>query len=225
MQSQEVAIKPTVKVVLKSDAEILDEVVVVAYGTAKKGSLTGAVASIKSDDMDKLPVTSFEKALQGLSPGLQISSTSGQPGSATQVRVRGIGSMSASSSPLYVIDGVAIESENLSKVANEDSYGTSANPLSNLNPNDIESISVLKDASAASLYGSRAANGVILITTKQGTKGQAKVNFKAQTSFSKLPTNGYDLMNASEHYALYYGGFLCSKYKKWNVCYCCLCCC
>ncbi len=214
MQSQEVAIKPTVKVVLKSDAEILDEVVVVAYGTAKKGSLTGAVASIKSDDMDKLPVTSFEKALQGLSPGLQISSTSGQPGSATQVRVRGIGSMSASSSPLYVIDGVAIESENLSKVANEDSYGTSANPLSNLNPNDIESISVLKDASAASLYGSRAANGVILITTKQGTKGQAKVNFKAQTSFSKLPTNGYDLMNASEHYALYYGGFYAQNIKN-----------
>ena len=214
MQSQEVGIKPTLKVVLKADAELLDEVVVVAYGTAKKGSLTGAVASIKADDMAKVPGTSFEKALQGLSPGLQISSTSGQPGSATQVRVRGIGSMSASSSPLYVIDGVAIESKNLSKVANEDSYGTSANPLSSLNPNDIESVTVLKDASAASLYGSRAANGVILITTKQGSRGEAKVSFKAQTSFSQLPSNGYDLMSASEHYGLYYGGFYSQNIAK-----------
>ncbi len=216
MQTQEVAIKPTVNVVLKADAQNLDEVVVVAYGTAKKGSITGSVASIKSDDMKKLPVTSFEKALQGLSPGLQISSTSGQPGSATQVRVRGIGSISASSSPLYVIDGVAIESKNLSKVANEDSYGTSANPLSNLNPNDIESISILKDASAASLYGSRAANGVIVITTKQGQNGKAKVNFKAQTSFSKLPTNGYNLLNGKEHYALYYGGFYSQNIKAFQ---------
>ena len=206
MVTQEVTIRPNLKIVLKSNAQVTDEVVVVAYGTAKKASLTGAVASIKSGDMDKVPVTSFEKALQGLSPGLQISSISGQPGSATQVRLRGIGSMSASSSPLYVIDGVAIESSNLSKIANDD-YGTSANPLSNLNPNDIESVTILKDASAASLYGSRAANGVILITTKQGVKGEAKVNFKAQTSFSKLPSGGYDLMNASEHYALYYGGF------------------
>ena len=207
MQTQEVAVAPSLRVILKSDSEILDEVTVIAYGTAKKNSLTGSVATIKSSDMEKLPVTSFEKALQGLSPGLQIASVSGQPGSSTQVRIRGIGSMSASSTPLYVIDGVAIEAANLSEVANTSKYGTSANPLSNLNPNDIESITILKDASAASLYGSRAANGVILITTKQGKKGQAKVSFKAQMSSSKLPSGGYDLMNASEHYALYYGGF------------------
>ena len=173
MQTQEVAVAPSLRVILKSDSEILDEVTVIAYGTAKKNSLTGSVATIKSSDMEKLPVTSFEKALQGLSPGLQIASVSGQPGSSTQVRIRGIGSMSASSTPLYVIDGVAIEAANLSEVANTSKYGTSANPLSNLNPNDIESITILKDASAASLYGSRAANGVILITTKQGKKGQA----------------------------------------------------
>lgn len=207
MQTQEVAVAPSLRVILKSDSEILDEVTVIAYGTAKKDSLTGSVATIKSSDMEKLPVTSFEKALQGLSPGLQIASVSGQPGSSTQVRIRGIGSMSASSTPLYVIDGVAIEAANLSEVANTSKYGTSANPLSNLNPNDIESITILKDASAASLYGSRAANGVILITTKQGKKGQAKVSFKAQMSSSKLPSGGYNLMNASEHYALYYGGF------------------
>lgn len=207
MQTQEVAVAPSLRVILKSDSEILDEVTVIAYGTAKKDSLTGSVATIKSSDMEKLPVTSFEKALQGLSPGLQIASVSGQPGSSTQVRIRGIGSMSASSTPLYVIDGVAIEAANLSEVANTSKYGTSANPLSNLNPNDIESITILKDASAASLYGSRAANGVILITTKQGKKRQAKVSFKAQMSSSKLPSGGYNLMNASEHYALYYGGF------------------
>ena len=207
MQTQEVAVAPSLRVILKSDSEILDEVTVIAYGTAKKNSLTGSVATIKSSDMEKLPVTSFEKALQGLSPGLQIASVSGQPGSSTQVRIRGIGSMSASSTPLYVIDGVAIEAANLSEVANTSKYGTSANPLSNLNPNDIESITILKDASAASLYGSRAANGVILITTKQGKKGQAKVSFKAQMSSSKLPSGGDNLMNASEHYALYYGGF------------------
>lgn len=95
--------------------------------------------------------------------------------------------MSASSTPLYVIDGVAIEAANLSEVANTSKYGTSANPLSNLNPNDIESITILKDASAASLYGSRAANGVILITTKQGKKGQAKVSFKAQNVIFQTP--------------------------------------
>ena len=155
---KEVAVAPSLRVILKSDSEILDEVTVIAYGTAKKNSLTGSsVATIKSSDMEKLPVTSFEKALQGLSPGLQIASVSGQPGSSTQVRIRGIGSMSASSTPLYVIDGVAIEAANLSEVANTSKYGTSANPLSNLNPNDIESITILKDASAASLYGSRAA--------------------------------------------------------------------
>lgn len=144
MQTQEVAVAPSLRVILKSDSEILDEVTVIAYGTAKKNSLTGSVATIKSSDMEKLPVTSFEKALQGLSPGLQIASVSGQPGSSTQVRIRGIGSMSASSTPLYVIDGVAIEAANLSEVANTSKYGTSANPLSNLNPNDIESITILK---------------------------------------------------------------------------------
>ena len=100
MQTQEVAVAPSLRVILKSDSEILDEVTVIAYGTAKKNSLTGSVATIKSSDMEKLPVTSFEKALQGLSPGLQIASVSGQPGSSTQVRIRGIGSMSASSTHL-----------------------------------------------------------------------------------------------------------------------------
>ena len=116
----------------------------------------------------------------------------------------------------YVIDGVPVSSKNISKVADEDSYGTSVNPLSNLNPNDIESISVLKDASAASLYGSRAANGVVMITTKQGASGQAKIEFKAQVSSSHLPSNGYDLMSSTEHYKTYYKRILYSKHKRRN---------
>ena len=200
MKSQELDVKSNLHISLKPDAETLDEVVVVAYGAAKKNSLTGSVATVKSDALEKVPTASFEKALQGLSAGVQVESQSGQPGSVSQVRIRGIGSMSASSQPLYVIDGVPVSSKNISKVADEDSYGTSVNPLSNLNPNDIESISVLKDASAASLYGSRAANGVVMITTKQGASGQAKIEFKAQVSSSHLPSNGYDLMSSTEHY-------------------------
>jgi TonB-linked SusC/RagA family outer membrane protein len=207
MQSKEVGIKENLVISLSSDTELLDEVTVVAYGAAKKSSLTGSVATVKSDALEKTSVSSFEKALQGQTAGVQIESTSGAPGAVSQVRIRGIGSMSASSSPLYVIDGVAISSTNLSKVANEDSYGTSANPLASLNPNDIESITVLKDASAASLYGSRAANGVILITTKKGKSGEAKIDFKAQWSASKLPSSGYNLMNSTDHYKLYYQGF------------------
>lgn len=208
MISQEVTVKPNLKISLKSNAQVTDEVIVVAYGTSKKSSFTGSASSIKADALDKLPVSSFEKALQGLSPGVQVSSVSGQPGSQTQIRIRGVGSLTASSAPLYVIDGVPISSDNLSEVANADAHGTSSNPLASLNPNDIESMTILKDASAASLYGSRAANGVILITTKKGTSGDAKISFKANFSSSKLPSGGYDLMNASEHYGLYYKGYL-----------------
>ena len=214
MGTKSVKAGKNMKIELMPDDHSLEDVVVVAYGAAKKNSLTGSVATVSSDVLDKTPVSSFEKALQGATAGVQVESQSGQPGSVSQVRIRGIGSMSASSSPLYVIDGVAISSKSISEVADEDSYGTSANPLANLNPSDIESISVLKDASAASLYGSRAANGVVIITTKKGKAGEAKVDFKAQLSFSKLPSSGYDLMNASEHYKLYYQGFYNQNIEK-----------
>lgn len=203
MQKKIIKASSKMNIAMDSDDKTLDDVVVVAYGSAKKNSLTGSVATVGSDVLEKTPANSFEQALQGATAGLQVESTSGQPGSVSQVRIRGIGSMSASSTPLYVIDGVAISSSSVSEVA--DDYG--ANPLSNLNPSDIESISVLKDASAASLYGSRAANGVIIITTKKGKAGEARIDFKAQFSASKLPSSGYDLMNSSDHYKLYYQGF------------------
>ena len=114
MKSQELDVKSNLHISLKPDTETLDEVVVVAYGAAKKNSLTGSVATVKSDALEKVPTASFEKALQGLSAGVQVESQSGQPGSVSQVRIRGIGSMSASSQPLYVIDGVPVSSKNIS---------------------------------------------------------------------------------------------------------------
>ena len=154
-----------INVVLVTDAKQLGEIVVVGYGTATKQSFTGSASVVTAEVLENRPVTSFEKALQGAVAGVTVQSVSGQPGAASTVRIRGVGSISASATPLYVIDGIPISSGDFSLAA------TTADVLSTLNPNDIESISVLKDASAGSIYGSRAANGVILITTKKGKSG------------------------------------------------------
>jgi TonB-dependent SusC/RagA subfamily outer membrane receptor len=139
----------------------LSEVVVVAYGSVKKTNLTGSVATIKGGDLENKPFSSPDKALQGAVPGLQISSTSGAPGSATDIRIRGIGSIRANANPLWVIDGAIANTTDLTVNT------TTANPLSSINPDDIDNISVLKDAAATAVYGSQAANGVILVTTKK----------------------------------------------------------
>ncbi|MCX2738416.1 SusC/RagA family TonB-linked outer membrane protein [Pontibacter anaerobius] len=169
----------TVNVALSVNNKQLQEVIVTGYGTTNTIANTGAVAQIKAAEIAEVPVASIDKALQGRVPGLQSVGASGQPGSAQQVRIRGIGSMTASSEPLYVVDGVPINSGDLSRNT------TTANALAGINPNDIESITVLKDASAASIYGSRAANGVIVVTTKQGKAGKTKFNASAETGFSK----------------------------------------
>ena len=152
MQTQEVAIKPNLKVVLKPDTEVLDEVVVVAYGTASRQSITGAVASIDSKKLEMRPVTEVTGTLEGAAPGIQVNNSYGEPGSdKSEIRIRGFGSVNGTNAPLIVVDGSP--------------YGGS---LNDINPQDIESISVLKDASSAALYGNKAANGVIMITTKKG---------------------------------------------------------
>ena len=206
LESQEVKIQPVVKVVLKSDAEQLEEVMVVAYGTAKKTSFTGAASSIDgAKALKDIPVTSFEQALAGTTPGLTINSNSGQPGAALEIRVRGTGSMNASNEPLYVIDGVPVVSGDIavSAVGND----TKAfNIMSSINPSDIETITVLKDAAAASLYGSRAANGVILITTKKGKAGKTRINFKANWGFSDWAMNNRENVNAAQRRELTYEG-------------------
>ena len=165
---------------LSTRAGDMAEVVVVAYGTKKKTDLTGSVGTVKGADIENKPFTSVDKALQGTVAGLQSVATSGAPGANQQVRIRGISSITASNAPLWVIDGVPVLANDLSRQT------TTANILSTLNPNDIESISVLKDAASASIYGNRAANGVILITTKKGRAGKTKLRFDMEMGKSDI---------------------------------------
>ena len=181
MHTQEVAIQPTLHIVLRADNEVLDEVVVVAYGTAKKSSFTGSASTVKAGEIKKRQVSNVTKAIDGLAPGIQVTSGSGQPGSGSNIYIRGMGSINASSTPLYVVDGVP--------------YDGSINAI---NPDDIENITVLKDASASALYGARGANGVIMITTKKGEKGKMEVNFKASVGTSSRAIPRYETMNSKE---------------------------
>lgn len=183
-QKQEIKLngRKTLTITLQKEENALDEVMVVAYGTAKKSTYTGSAAVVKNDAIDKQPVTSFQNALTGRVPGLQVSTSSGQAGSTPAIRIRGIGSMNASNEPLYVIDGVPVVSGSTGQM--NDYLVNSNNVMSTLNPSDIETITVLKDAAASSLYGSRAANGVIIITTKKGKNGTPKINLKSSLGIS-----------------------------------------
>lgn len=179
-------------ITLKSEERSIDKVVVVAYGVQRKSSLTGATSSIKASDLANAKVESVDKALSGKVSGVRVASQTGNPGSAGTVQIRGVGSINGTTEPLYVVDGVPITAGNYGV------DGYSSNVLASINPEDIESVSVLKDAASASLYGSRAANGVVLITTKRGKQGKTQFTFKANTGFSRIATNSYELMNASE---------------------------
>ena len=179
-------------ITLKNEERSIDKVVVVAYGVQRKSSLTGATSSIKASDLANAKVESVDKALSGKVSGVRVASQTGNPGSAGTVQIRGIGSINGTTEPLYVVDGVPITAGNYGV------DGYSSNVLASINPEDIESVSVLKDAASASLYGSRAANGVVLITTKRGKQGKTQFTFKANTGFSRIATNSYELMNASE---------------------------
>lgn len=206
MQKVEAAIKPAMKVVLKSDSELLDEVMVVAYGTAKKSSYAGSASLVKADALKDIPTTSFENALNGKVAGLQLTNNSGQAGSAPAIRIRGIGSMNAGNEPLYVVDGVPVSSGNTGQMSGE-LYSTN-NIMNTLNPEDIESISVLKDAAASSLYVSRAANGVILITTKKGQIGKPVVTLKAEVGFTPCwATDNYETASVQENVNMLYTVF------------------
>ena len=183
LQSQEVAVKPVVKVVLKSDAEVLDEVVVTAYGTSTKGSFTGSASVMKADKIEKRQVSNVSNALAGAVAGVQILSNNGQPGESAKVRIRGVGSINAGTDPLYVVDGVPYDGD-----------------LSSINSADIESMTVLKDAASTALYGARGANGIIMITTKKGTSGKARVNFDAKWGVNSRAVKNYDVMTSTKNY-------------------------
>ena len=201
MLSQEVAVegKSTINVVMEAEIAGLDEVIVVGYGTTTRASFVGSSSVVRSKDIEDKPVSSFDKSLQGMATGLLTSTQSGTPGSSTDVIIRGIGSINASTDPLYIVDGVPIASGDLYAYR---FYTT--NPLASLEPSDIESINVLKDASATSIYGARASNGVIVITTKKGREGKTKFEFNTQIGQSQRVTNNFNVLNAAEYKELIY---------------------
>lgn len=184
--------------VMQPEAIGLDEVVVVAYGTANRGEIAGSATSVTADEIKNVPVTSIDKSLQGKSTGLLTSSTSGQPGSKNSVIIRGIGSINASTEPLYIVDGIPVATGNL----DQRQYNTNA--LSTINPADIASFTILKDAAATSLYGAKAANGVILITTKKGMEGKTIYNFNSQVGWSNRVTENFRVLNKAEYRELMY---------------------
>jgi len=189
-----------INVTMEESTEMLDELIVVAYGTTKRESFTGSAAVVKADAIEKIPVTSFEKALSGNVAGVQVSNTTGQPGSGTEIRIRGIGSFSASKEPLYVIDGVPVVAGSMHNTAGGLATG---NVMSLIPVGDIENITVLKDAAAASLYGSRAANGVILVTTKHGREGVTRYNFKSTYGISQWAVDNYKTVNGKQFLELH----------------------
>lgn len=168
----------TLNVTLKDDIESLSEVVLVGYGTQTRKTMTSRTSSVKAEEIANVPVTSSDQLLQGRASGVQISNTSGEPGAGVSVKIRGTSSISGSSDPLYVVDGIPIQSSNLSQLG---VGGATTNPIADINPADIESIDILKDASATAIYGSRAANGVVLITTKRGKRDESVVSFGMYT--------------------------------------------
>ena len=178
MKAQEIGVKPKVNVVLEGDNQMLDEVMIVAYGTAKKSAFTGSAATIKSEKITSRQTSNVTNALSGQVAGVQTTSNSGQPGKDAEVRIRGIGSISASNKPLYVVDGVPYDGE-----------------ISAISTSDIESMTVLKDAASNALYGARGANGVILITTKKGKSGEARVSLDAKWGVNKRGVPNYETIN------------------------------
>ncbi len=186
-QTQELPVAPQMNVTLKDDTELLDEVVVIGYGSVKKEDLSGSVVAIKAEDMNKGAVTSPQELMQGKVPGLFVAPGDGQPGAGSTIRIRGGASLNASNDPLIVIDGIP--------TSNDAAPGT-PNALATINPNDIETFTVLKDASATAIYGSRASNGVIIITTKKGTQDKIKVSYSG-TFTAKDPYKRMETMDAA----------------------------
>ena len=195
MKDQEIAVagKNVIDVELVPATESLEEVVVVGYGTVRREAKTGSITSVGGEKLAEVPVISVDKMLAGKMAGVMITTNSGQPGASSQIRIRGTSSINAGNEPLYVVDGIPIESGDQSVMNN------TSNAIAAFNPNDIESITVLKDAAAASIYGSRASNGVILITTKAGKEGKSQFTARAKYGVSWLANdNNFRVMSGAE---------------------------
>lgn len=186
LQTQELKVNArtgVLNVAMEDDSHLMDDVVVVAYGIRKKGTIAGSVSTVKNDKLENVPAPSFDQALQGQTTGLSVISNSGEPSKAATFQIRGTNSINSGTAPLFILDGVPISSSDFNTIS----------------PSDIESISVLKDASSTSIYGARAANGVVVITTKRGlSMDKAKVTFRAQYGFSQLAQNNWNMMNTAE---------------------------
>ncbi|MBK6976643.1 MAG: SusC/RagA family TonB-linked outer membrane protein [Cytophagaceae bacterium] len=205
MATQELAVdgRTVINVSLKDDAALLEEVVVVGYGTQKVKDATGAIASIGSKDFNKGIINSPDQMLAGRVAGVQVTPNSGDPGAGVNITIRGTASLRGNNTPLYVVDGVPLDGGNVTPTnGGNGGVGSVAprNPLNFLNPADIENISILKDASAAAIYGSRGANGVVLITTKRGKSGAGTFNFSANTAVS-TPAQKYQMLDKTEFLA------------------------
>ncbi|MBK7357835.1 MAG: TonB-dependent receptor [Saprospiraceae bacterium] len=197
--SQELAInnQTSIEIQLAEDLQLLSEIIVTGYGTQTKRDLTGAISKIRQTDVRDIPANSVEQLLQGTAAGVQVNAGSGKLGQAMQIRVRGNSSVSASNEPLYVVDGIPITTANLSATG----YGAT-NSLVDLNPEDIESVEILKDASAAAIYGSRGSNGVVLITTKKGHEGKTSINFTIQSGSAEAAKK-VKFLNAAQYVDYY----------------------
>lgn len=168
---------------MQSDSQALEDVVVIAYGVRKKGTIAGSVSTVKAEKIESTPTAAFDQALQGQVPGLTVLSNSGEPSEATVMTIRGTNSINSGTEPLFVLDGVVISSSDFNMI----------------NPADIENLSVLKDAASTSIYGARAANGVVVITTKRGRMNDHPIiNYRMQLGFSQIAHGNWDLMNTSE---------------------------
>ncbi len=196
--TQEVAVgnRSVVNVSLSNDSRSLDEVIVTGYGSQSKRNLTGNIAKVGSRDIENIPVPSVEQALQGKVAGVQITALNGKVGQGLQIKVRGSASLTASSQPLYVVDGIPITS------ADQSSTTAPTNPIADLNPNDIESLEILKDAASSAIYGSRASNGVVLITTKKGRAGKTTFDAGVQIGASN-PTHLRQWLNTQQYVELF----------------------
>jgi TonB-linked SusC/RagA family outer membrane protein len=194
LQEVEIGTRTTIDVALAPDTKTLQEVVVTGYGQQEKKSLAGSAAVVKAEVIRAVPMGSFDQMLQGQAPGLLVQANSGQPGAPAAVRIRGVGSINGTNEPLYIVDGVQISAQN----------------FATMNPADFESVNVLKDAAATSIYGSRGSNGVIVITTRRGKAGAAKIEYSGQYGMSFFPPNRLELMNTNEKidYELRRGGIV-----------------
>ncbi|MDX2432490.1 MAG: TonB-dependent receptor [Bacteroides sp.] len=203
-QEVQIGIQRDIQVFLAEDIETLEEVMVIGYGTIKKSDLTGAVSSVKADAVKDMPVLGMDQALQGRAAGVMVTNNTGAPGSGVSIKVRGIGSIARSNEPLYVIDGVPLDNTQISN-PQTGGNGDRINPMSNINPDDIESLEILKDPASCAIYGARGANGVVLITTKRGKKGVNVTELSSYYGIAQV-TNRIDLMDSRQYQQLVYEG-------------------